>query len=874
MKKTPTDATVKTVRRASQVSTIGIIVILSFYLVITIYSTNRLNDQIKLTTEHPFTVSYNTGEAKTAIALMRVRTERLQSYNHPKDVEEVALELDDLYSNMDSLLKGIKDMYLGPDEDVKVLQDTYSQIYDNQHTLLEFAKHPENGTEDITAFEQKNLYELYETFNKAAEKIQGFTSTTLANVSNSADLLRKNTLLWSVIIFTVTIAGLIIFQTLLSRLIQTIANKNQQFDTLSSTIDETFLIYDRNSSQCSYVAENSERILGISSEELKKDRGKLYLYMPPEAKSEIYEHIYTKSPELPWETTVQYTHPLTKELRLLLVRFYLAKKNAQNRYIATITDQTEELKTHRALQDALAAAQHNSDAKRDFLSRMSHEIRTPMNAIIGMTTIAAASIENRAKVEDCLAKIGHSSKHLLMLINDILDMSRIESNKVILHTEPFDMHQFINTIVSVVYPQAQQKGISFQEKMFGFEEQWVFEGDSMRINQTLLNLTSNAIKFTPRGGEIVLEVRCSPAQNGYCKLQFIVSDTGIGMNDEELSRLYDPFEQANPEISQKYGGSGLGMSITLNLVTLMGGAIHVKSTPGKGTTFTVDLTLKQNKEIIENVTSEDLQFLKVLVVDDEPDQCEHVSVLLKKMNIRSDWVLSGSEAIQKITAAIKENDSFDVCLIDWKMPDMDGVETTRRIRETVSDDTLIIIISAYDWTEIEEEARMAGADAFISKPLFMSSLYSVLENATKGALSRAVSSTKTKHLLTGKKLLIAEDNSLNMEITTELLRMNGVTDVVCAANGRIAVDCFLQAKPGYFDAILMDVQMPVMDGFEATKQIRSSGRPDAGIIPIIATTANAFVEDEAAALAAGMSAHISKPINFDKLCELLSKSIK
>ena len=395
-------------------------------------------------------------------------------------------------------------------------------------------------------------------------------------------------------------------------------------------------------------------------------------------------------------------------------------------------------------------------------------------------------------------------------------------------------------------------------------------GDSLRLNQILLNLTSNAIKFTPRGGNVSLEVTHLPSRSQKTWIRFVVSDTGIGMDEDALSRIYTPFEQADATIAQKYGGTGLGMSITQNLVLLMGGYINVESQPGQGTTFSVELPFEHSNIDLQPMREGALEALKVLVADDDQDICQHTVLLLEKMKIQAHWVLSGTEAVEKVTSSEADGCGFDVCFIDWKMPDIDGVETTRRIREKVGPDTPIIIISAYDWSEIEDEARAAGVNAFIAKPLFQSSLYNALVNVTNGAFGKANAIGVTGDGLQGKRLLLAEDNDLNMEIAVTLLEMNGAV-VEQAANGQIALQRFLHSQPGYFDAILMDVQMPVMDGCEATRQIRNCGRADAQTIPIIATTANAFAEDVSAVLTAGMDAHAGKPLDIKELCTLLSQ---
>ncbi len=552
-------------------------------------------------------------------------------------------------------------------------------------------------------------------------------------------------------------------------------------------------------------------------------------------------------------------------------RCYRIKEANDTRIIITLTDRTDERKAQQALQAALVSAQNANDAKRNFLSRMSHEIRTPMNAIIGMTTIAAAYINDKNRVEDCLRKISYSSKHLLTLINDVLDMSRIESNRIKLNEEPFEIFQFLNTFVSVIYSQAQSKGIEFSEKTTGFTEHTTYIGDSFRLNQILLNLASNAIKFTPEGGKVRLEVSCIPSRDKKKWLRFIVSDTGIGMDEDALNRLYTPFEQADESIARRYGGTGLGMSIVQNLIMIMGGHIDVKSKIGEGTTFTVELPFELSDTDLQAIQPEDMKSLEVLVVDDDKDICEHTAILLNKMKIHAEWVLSGKEAVERVISAHNDGCEFDVCFIDWKMPDMDGIETTRRIREKVGRETPIIIISAYDWSEIEEEAREAGADAFISKPLFESSIYNVLVNVTNGVFGKPEAVSVDNHnLLNGKRILLAEDNELNREIAVTMLEMHGA-EVETAENGQEALNLFINSDKDHFDIILMDVQMPIMDGYEATKHIRESRHKNAKGIPIVALTANAFTEDVSNAISSGMNAHVSKPIDINNLCLLIAR---
>lgn len=523
------------------------------------------------------------------------------------------------------------------------------------------------------------------------------------------------------------------------------------------------------------------------------------------------------------------------------------------------------------LQDALAAAQHANRAKTTFLNNMSHDIRTPMNAIIGFTSLAAAHIDNKEQVKDYLTKIATSSNHLLSLINDVLNMSRIESGKVKIEEKESSLPEILHDLKTIVQADIMSKQLDFYIDTVDVVNEHVL-CDKLRLNQILLNLLSNAMKFTKPGGMVsvrILQKRNAP--EGYADYEFQVKDTGVGMSPEFLKHVFDPFERERTSTVSGIQGTGLGMAITKNIVDMMGGTVSVDSEVGKGTTFTVSLQFKTCSGSVKQETIPQLRGLRALVADDDFNTCSSVTKMLAAIGMRPDWTTSGKEAVLRVKLAGEQEDKYAVYIIDWLMPDMNGIEVVRRIRALIGEETPIIVLTAYDWSDIEEETRKAGVTAFCSKPIFLSELKEILESPfTVKNKEEALQETFSFH---GKEILLVENNELNQEIAVEILKEVGF-DVDVANDGVVAVERMREAKPGRYELILMDIQMPVMDGYEATRQIRALENPDVAGIPIIAMTANAFDEDKKAALEAGMNGHIAKPIDVSKLLELLWKIVK
>ena len=523
----------------------------------------------------------------------------------------------------------------------------------------------------------------------------------------------------------------------------------------------------------------------------------------------------------------------------------------------------------RALQEALMQAQRANSAKTTFLSNMSHDIRTPMNAIIGFTTLAASHIDNKMQVQDCLRKVLSSSNHLLNLINDILDMSRIESGKVQIKEQDCNISELTHNLVNIIQPQVKAKQLALFIDTFAVNNEDVI-ADSLKLSQVFVNLLSNAVKYTPAGGTVSFRIQQETTfHRGYGDYLFIVKDNGIGMSQEFVEHIFEPFEREASTTKTGIQGTGLGMAITKNIVDMMGGKITVRSEKGRGSEFRVELSLKLQDVERNAAQIKELEGLRALVVDDDCDSCESVVRMLKQIGMQAEWTTSGREAVYRAKSAHNEGESYHTYIIDWQMPELSGIETCRRIRAAVGQDAPIIILTAYDWTDIEEEAKQAGVSAFCAKPLFMSDLKSVML-AANHLIEKEPEVSWTQADFGGKRVLLVEDNELNREIAQAILEETGFI-VESVPDGTDAVDTMRRVEEYYYDAILMDVQMPVMDGYEATRTIRALPRKDVKDLPIIAMTANAMEEDKEAALKNGMNAHIAKPLNIELFLEILGK---
>ena len=650
--------------------------------------------------------------------------------------------------------------------------------------------------------------------------------------------------------------------------------RDELFQKLSMNVDDVFLMLDAKTYHADYVSPNVENLLGITVEQIRKDisiLGKLHTAEQGDPEKNYLEEIQVNE-QREWD--FEYVHLRTGEKRRFHNIAMGSEVNGKKKYILVMSDRTADWKMNQALSEAVRAAETANRAKSTFLSNMSHDIRTPMNAIIGFTTLAVSNIDDKKRVRDYLGKILSSSNHLLSLINDILDMSRIESGKIHLEETEVSLSDVLHDLKTIISGQIYAKQLDLYMDAMDVKDEDVY-CDKTRLNQVLLNLLSNAVKFTPAGGTVSVRLKQFPGtvkDSGLYEIR--VKDNGIGMSTEFVKKIFSPFERERTSTVSRTQGTGLGMAITKNIVDMMGGTIEVQTEQGKGTEFIVRLPFRIHFKQHHTEKIAELEGLKALVVDDDFNTCDSVTKMLVRIGMRSEWTLSGKEAVLRARQSMELGDAFHAYIIDWRLPDMNGIEVTRQIR-SLGDDTPIIILTAYDWSDIEVEARAAGVTAFCSKPMFMSDIRDTLMIAI-GQMQAEAEDTRPLAAgsdFRGRCILLVEDNELNSEITVEILNGYGC-QVDTAVNGAEAVKKIKNSNPGDYDLVLMDVQMPVMNGYEATRQIRALNDPELAGITILAMTANAFDEDKKKALECGMDGFLTKPIVIEELIGVLQKNLK
>ena len=745
---------------------------------------------------------------------------------------------------------------------IAVLRDHSGLSEDEIMAFSEELKQGHTGAM-LVNLEGRNYYLIYEKVNIQDWELLGIVPADIVNASMN-ELQFSTLIIVGALLFS--IAAFIIVMILRKNRLN-IKSKNTQilyrdemFKKLSMNVDDVFLMVDAKTARVDYVSPNVEKLLGITVKQIKENIYVLGKLHPQDTEGQRSKHLKGLLVNEQREWDFEYVHKKTGEQRWFHIIAMGSEIEKKQKCIIVMSDRTADRKMNQALSDAVSAAETANRAKSTFLSNMSHDIRTPMNAIIGFTTLAVSNIENQEKVRDYLGKILASSNHLLSLINDILDMSRIESGKIHLEETKVNLSDLLHDLKTIISGQIDAMDVTDED----------IYCDKTRLNQVLLNLLSNAIKFTPAGGTVSVRLRQFPSTQKDCaQYEIRVKDNGIGMSQEFAQKIFDPFERERTSTVSKIQGTGLGMAISKNIVNMMGGTIEIKTQKNKGTEFIIRLMfrIQSEKHRVEKIT--ELEGLKALVVDDDFNTCDSVTKMLVKVGMRSEWTLSGKEAVLRAKQSIELGDAFHAYIIDWRLPDMNGIEVTRQIR-SLGDDTPIIILTAYDWSEIEVEAKAAGVTAFCAKPMFMSDLRETLmtalgqkkEQNNDDVLPEADFNFKNKHIL------LVEDNELNSEIATEILTEYGFI-VDTAENGAEALEKVSTSKPGTYDLVLMDVQMPVMNGYEATKCIRKLKDPALANISILAMTANAFDEDRKKALESGMDGFLSKPIVIKELVQAL-----
>ena len=754
---------------------------------------------------------------------------------------------------------------------IAVLRDHSGLSEDEIMTFSEELKQGHTGAM-LVNLEGRNYYLIYEKVNIQDWALLGIVPADIVNASMN-ELQLSTLVIVGAMLFS--IASFIIIM-IFRRSQLNIKSKNTQilyrdelFKKLSMNVDDVFLMADAKTARVDYVSPNIEKLLGITVKQIKDNIYVLGKLHPQDTEGQRSKHLKGLLVNEQREWDFEYVHKKTGEHRWFHIIAMGSEVEKKRKCIIVMSDRTADKKMNQALSDAVCAAETANRAKSTFLSNMSHDIRTPMNAIIGFTTLAVSNIENQEKVRDYLGKILASSNHLLSLINDILDMSRIESGKIHLEETEVNLSDLLHDLKTIISGQIHAKQLELYMDAMDVTDEDVY-CDKTRLNQVLLNLLSNAIKFTPAGGTVSVRLRQFPSTQKDCaQYEIRVKDNGIGMSQEFAQKIFEPFERERTSTVSKIQGTGLGMAISKNIVNMMGGTIEIQTQKNKGTEFIIRLMFRIQSEQhrVEKIT--ELEGLKALVVDDDFNTCDSVTKMLVKVGMRSEWTLSGKEAVLRAKQSIELGDAFHAYIIDWRLPDMNGIEVTRQIR-SLGDDTPIIILTAYDWSEIEVEAKAAGVTAFCAKPMFMSDLRETLmtalgqkkEQNNDGILPEAGFNFKDKHIL------LVEDNELNREIAMEILTEYGfIVDI--AENGAEALEKVSTSKPGTYDLVLMDVQMPVMNGYEATKRIRKLKDPALANISILAMTANAFDEDRRKALESGMDGFLSKPIVVEELVQAL-----
>jgi len=806
--------------------------------------------------------SYDSSKVSEAFSLSFYNDQGLAYVvNHEGDIllRSVGMLGDHLYSNIFDILAG------------------HNDEQDKIDDFMEALDHEETGSIIFTGNGEDFVYSYVPVEN--ADKWYLVSVVRESAITAETDAILQNSLVAVCFLFlTLAVCAIVIFfswrtnRDMKEKDLE-IAYQEQFFDIfatyLANNTDDIYMMIDAAGRQVEYISPNAERILGISIQ--NTTAGEKFLSEAVYASGETidFDALYNLEPDMSLgNISEEWQNPRTDEHKYFQISVYCTQVQNERKIIIYISDRTRERATQDTLTEALQIAQVANDAKSTFLSSVSHDIRTPMNAIIGFIALLQDEAENPDRVREYTRQIDAASQHLLGLINDVLDINKIENGSATLHFSEVALSDIIDEINAIIRPQTRAKNQTFEIFSSSIKHEHLL-ADKLRVNQILMNLLSNAVKYTPEGGDIQMRLEELPqVDENYSRIRFTISDNGIGISKEFQKVIFEPFARENTEIIRQIQGSGLGMAITKSLVDLMNGTIGVESQLDKGSVFTVELELRINRKEDDPGFWDRYGIGKMIVADDDEEACLNIVRIMKKTGVTVDYATDGESAVQMMRTAREEGAPYHLILLDWKMPKLDGLETVRLIRKNYSKKIPILIFTAYDWEEIEEEAKELGVEHFMAKPFFMTTFKEVIGRVM--GRQKKVRSGNESMVVKGKHILVVDDIEANRLVLVKILSSLGA-DCEEACNGQEALDKFTSSLPGDYDLILMDVQMPVLDGYAATRAIRGSNHPCAKTLPIIAMTANAFVEDIRAAIESGMNAHIAKPIQLDKLKDTLQE---
>lgn len=818
-----------------------------------------LNHNVDLIYQEPYGVINNINNVTNVLSNMEMCITHLTDYGNMREYKLAEQEFKDHSQQLKKLVGYISEKYPGSQSDISALREKVGLIIENETLIF---KKIENYTQQgLKSDIRNNLSPYYHDVAKICERIAATAEKKAEEISNDSTITAAANTAFALVLAAAMVVVTIYLQSVVKKKNRQLQYHEHLFSLITENVDDVTLIYDPEKSRLEFVSENAARVLGFPADTVKKMFSELFPDLFSTCSGTV-ETALTDEPEF------RFNNCSGNDERWIKPRIYPieAEKNSR-KLIITLNDLTKERSARLALQDALLTAQKANDAKKNFLSRMSHEIRTPLNAVTGMVMIAQSVPDNPVRTQDCLTKIQYSAKHLLGIINEVLDMSAIENGKLQIAKEPFRLKELLLSVASVYYDQCHQNGKHFKIYADHIKNGTVI-GDQFRLNQILLNLLSNAVKFTPEGGTVALTVKELASDQGRVYLRFTVKDDGIGMEEDALSRVFSPFEQETASTAQKYGGSGLGLAITKNLTDLMGGTIGVTSRKGEGSEFRVELPFGcAEQACLPN--AEAFQGLRVLLIDDDPVSRRMTLESLRSLSVQTFPASGISEAVSLLDAAEQNGSGFDFCIFMCEIPRPADLVFLKRISSSgYHGKKTDAAVFAYSFAGDVEALKETGVSYFSLRPALSCELC-LLFKGTGGLKPIQLSAAFNRSAdFSAYHVLLAEDNELNLEIAVELLSHTGVK-IDTATNGRQALGRFLSSDAGTYDAILLDIQMPELDGYETTKQIRASSHPDARSVPIIAMTANAFSEDVVAALSCGMDGHISKPIEPDVLYKTL-----